>query len=359
MGCRHPIGRFKVSGDGGCCRQCEYFSDDFGRSNNDNLGDDWSEVAGAWSILSNQLVTSSSNALCVCQQPEPDGDVALVVEVSVTLKTNNDQTRVIVGYQDTTNYYYVQLQSGVTNGVKIFRRVAGIDTQISTNRIRGINNNTPYLVRVCATTSAVAAYVDSYPYAGYSESVPVGLAGIGTGSIGAPGVVFDDFTLSRHRSIMDGCPWCPSTCVFCSDDVPGSLLVHIEGFSNSDCNHCVDMNGNFVLIPTTTNCEYRYLFDWECQKDCGGGMSVTINSITATIYAGIDGTRGARVTIGGYGSPAERVVLYDWESLIANPLDCMTITDEVLQLSAVLNGQVCGPPYQCGPPQTILVTALP
>jgi len=45
-----------------CCCGCVIASDDFNRANSTNLGSNWTELAGDWSIASNQLTVATSDA---------------------------------------------------------------------------------------------------------------------------------------------------------------------------------------------------------------------------------------------------------------------------------------------------------
>ncbi len=54
-------GHFRLDVCSSCCAPagCDYFTDEFTRADSTDLGDDWTEDTGDWSIASNMLTVSS------------------------------------------------------------------------------------------------------------------------------------------------------------------------------------------------------------------------------------------------------------------------------------------------------------
>lgn len=81
----------------------ELFADDFDRSDSTNLGSDWTEVAGDWSIASNKLTVSDDDALAVHSAAlgADDYQVSLVIRSD----TQGDQLGAVFCYAGANNYY--------------------------------------------------------------------------------------------------------------------------------------------------------------------------------------------------------------------------------------------------------------
>ena len=46
-----------------CCEDCILFEDDFNRANSTTVGNGWTEVAGDWEIVSNELQIDEADAI--------------------------------------------------------------------------------------------------------------------------------------------------------------------------------------------------------------------------------------------------------------------------------------------------------
>lgn len=223
----------------GCCAGCEYFSDDFDRSDDTDLGANWTEVAGAWEIASNVLSTSSNDAICICNT---DGIVPYVVR-AVIGGGSSKEFRVIFNYVDSSNYFYASATVG--SNVKIFTVIGGTHTRV----FNGPSLGSDTCIQVCVHATFVTVMTGDgscstlTPKAAVGISSTSGTCGVGTGSNSG---TFDDFSIQKHHFTLAGCPECVGTCTLCVDDlVSEHYQVVITGVVGPE--DCSSANGTWIL----------------------------------------------------------------------------------------------------------------
>lgn len=297
----------------GCCESCSIFSDDFNRADDTDLGADWSEVSGSWSISSNRLVTSSTSAVAISTTESSEA----VVHVSAIVRgASSDELRLIFAYEDTNNYWYAQATIG-SSFLRIYSRVSGTDTlqgfQSST-----LSASTDYRLQVCVgedgiavatiyagTSSTVVAHVFSD---GSPSATGLGGFGVGTGA-SASSVQFDSVTALR---VSDDCEPCLRIAQ-CNACIGGFLsqyyMIEVSGVvaGEFDClegRSCDDLNGVFFMSPVNTNAPKTQCFQtvtptpYHCRAGTrtlqivsdSGGNKVTISFAYSGGGGGFDGS---------------------------------------------------------------------
>ncbi len=263
----------------GCCFTCVYFSERFARADSSDLGSDWTEVSGAWSISSQELVVSSQNAICKCNEANPQNTPEVVVDIDVTHGTaEGDWVRVIVDYQDSDNYYFAD--SGLFSANKSLRlgkRVAGVETILKES---GITARSPEKIRVmfgqvfCITTWDEDGLnpwmiITDEPVAPTTDRVA-----LGAGEINEE-VAFDNLVLRLHNETNSACPGCQYPCTRCVGGfTPPGYDVTLGGVQNTgSCAQCAaKLNGLFVVINRNpgalpNECGFTYEDDHPCDGD--------------------------------------------------------------------------------------------
>jgi len=258
-----------------CCMGCVYFRDYFDRADSTDLGSDWSEDAGSWSISSQELLGSSANGVCACQESHPDGDDEFVVSAKVTLQASSSVARIIVDYTDTSNYTFAEYSvSGGTATLALYVRSGGSNSlQDSTTFTWAWSTSIWLMLCVRGDVVKVSTSATGSSWAGrIAEFITTtgSSAGCGTGSTG--NVKFDSFQLSQHGDVVEDCEACAGECShFVDDAAPGDIQAVIAGVVQGpgDDADCPSVNGTWQTTQTSDGCYYRSAEQaWSTQPTC-------------------------------------------------------------------------------------------
>jgi len=206
-----------------CCCDCLIASDDFNRA---SIGSNWTAVSGSWSINSNRLSVSSSNAQIEFASTSPL-PYSLYVSVRIYLEDEGDQA--YVGIDDT---YFVCVDRGPANGewrLRIYSDDGGDappDGDIRVTRPFFYNGeDTSYIdLHVTMSSTRLSACVEpptpcldlaSIPID--SDDIPEGKITLGTGTVGTGNTIeFDDFRLEKGYEVLAKCYAPTERCLFVS-----------------------------------------------------------------------------------------------------------------------------------------------
>jgi len=263
-----------------CCERfsgCQYFWDTFSRDAKTDVGDDWDEVAGDWEISAAKeaLLTDDSNAICKCEEDNPLSETAVVAYAWLATSDTGNQIRLIVNYEDSDNYWFVQWEREATTGsLKLYERSGGVETQRGlTVSSSGLDVNSVQL-HVCMFATGIES---TYRFPGSAtiyrgpsymiEDSTSAICAIGTGTVSSDIWVYS-FSLTRHRTEDDSCAECGGICSYCSNypniydpnpPTPNSLLARFEGFTNDeDCDQCESYYNDTFALVQTDRCYFDY-----------------------------------------------------------------------------------------------------
>lgn len=271
-----------------CCgASCTFFSDDFSV---DDLATNYTSVSGSWSIGSGVLSTSSSTAILTGSTANPNGDSNTNVTVTVNIATSGDTARIILDYQNSSNYWYAEFKSGTGAYLKIFQRSGGADYEMV--NCTGITGHGTGTYRFCASiyNGTFRAEIDGSPRYSidFSSTFSQTGWGLGTGTLTGT-VTFDNLVAAITSADCSPCanPGCPSVsigpdCTNCSGTgtTPLNITCHIPAgtFSNSGCSFCTDVNNTDVACSEFGHgCEWAYPIVGTDDIGCGSlGFSVDI-----------------------------------------------------------------------------------
>jgi hypothetical protein len=130
-------------------------SDDFTRADSTSMGGTWSEVAQNWSIESNAAVCAAANGLLASTSTSLGDADQVQMHVALNFDTVGDIARGIIGYVDTSNYYFAEVR--VTEDLVFLRlgqRVSGTTTYL-TNEAAQIEDagvwgkGEDFILRIC------------------------------------------------------------------------------------------------------------------------------------------------------------------------------------------------------------------
>lgn len=272
-------GERQKCGSGPCCGgSCSIFADTFDRADADSLGANWTEAAGDFDIVSNQLKTTTANSRAMCNTAHPDSLTTAYVAVTMVSCGNVSFPKIIVNYVDASNYHAVVVGCTTTGAVLTFiKRTAGTDATLKSVIIGSGNWTSNVAIKVCMTPGSLICEVSgpsseiggvaTIPHAGGYQ---VGLAVEGV----VTSVIFDDFSFQRRRDDdHTNCPDCQSIevcpeCPGCSDIPPEVLKVVISRTADDHCDDCSDLNGTYLLT-----CGGEAIEDSQCSQSIDEGCS--------------------------------------------------------------------------------------
>ena len=238
-----------------CCCGCTIFSDSF---ITDNLATNYTTISGTWVVGSGRLSATSTGGLLVVNAESASNHH--IHTVTPTLGAVGDVARVVAGYDDSDNYLFVELTRGAsTTTAQFFQRVAGVDTQIGSDRTFSIS--APTVTFCCGPTKTliVFSWACGFGTCTCRISSTVALSagnqvGVGTGGT-AVSVSFDNLTLAKHYSDDNTCAECAANCSTCGDDADydnARWKITITGWAKGTCpdTSCEDFhNGQWYSDP--------------------------------------------------------------------------------------------------------------
>lgn len=204
-----------MHGMGFCCcppAGCDYFSDDFNRADSSDLGSDWTETAGDWSIASNLLAVSTASAVVTCNTTHPTSGTAYRVSVAMCGGQEGDALRAWINNDPTTFGEVTFHTDGATGRARLRLFVAG--TLVGETDIWAPPGEWCY-VYLCTDGDHVALGVGGTLYLSAPMTITSSVCGLGTGALnGAMPAKFDNFRLTKHYSDDATCPACGESCTF-------------------------------------------------------------------------------------------------------------------------------------------------
>lgn len=222
-----------VPGWCGCCT-CTYFLDRYTRDDSGDLGDDWDEQLGSWSIENYRAKTTSSNARLICNAVDTPNNDPHVVSAALRGMGLGDQPRLIsskVSGADT--YWFFQMTYGATTvDLDLYQRTAGSDVQRgSTTTLYNMAPGIPLALRIAfdeteicgqyrRITDTIWTTATSYATTDITDSI----CGVGTGTVNNE-VRVDDFRLEKHGTLYPQCPTCAAECWACIGPMPAEFLI--------------------------------------------------------------------------------------------------------------------------------------
>ena len=320
--------------DLGCCcgeetpNPCILLTDNWSAEpDSDSLGAEWDERAGDWDIVSGVAkYNSGGGADAFVISTVTHTDAQMHVQATMSSSTSGTTFRLILGYIDDNNYYYAAWRNHATTGtLKLFSRIAGVETELDTVDA-DIPTNTNCLVTVCCDGLFLSATVSGgglgpfgVDYVG--ETLTGG--GFGFGIEGTPGGTVR-VTNFQAEKVESGCAACdPATeeCEHCADgDSPTYILAELTGFTDDACTDCEVINGGFIASGggevggTPVLCKWFYNI---IPGSCGGDrVQIEIAIGTATIVV----TISSITIIGGFITDIATFTLS-----ISTPYDCLGI----------------------------------
>jgi hypothetical protein len=301
---------------GGVCCCCRVLNDDFDRDNSTDLGNNWTEASGDWSILSNGLKNAaSSGGIALCDSPHPMGECEVVARVTWTGGSLAAEGGLVTNYVDANNYSYAVITRkapGVGDTLEIYNVVGGAAATLEAGPLDIDDPATPTLT-VCHANNILTAEVNGYRLSAQVDGTG-DQVGVWSEPAGAQSNTFDNFTFWRHQNEhLKRCPECKHvTEDACCTESEDFYVVDLGAGGLTDtiytaCSFCDDIAGEFLVerAPSGGNdCIWEYsgnLTQCDCDnsdEDCDEpGYPGTVDiDIEVTRYVSGDGCKW-RVTV--------------------------------------------------------------
>lgn len=300
---------------------CLIFTDDF---STDRTGTDYTIVSGTPTVSGGVLTTTSAGFLIVEDAAGSTGHGR--AEVYGKVDTYGGSFEVLGSYVDSSNFLFVRvtINSGANASVlQLFKKVAGVDTQLGIDDNFSAFTNTDYLTVICWDGSY--AHCQAIPGAAlgpFASGVFTGSgnqAGLGANPNGGT-VTFEDFTFTHHQDDNPACSQCLVGC--------GCVILF---FGDMD----VEISGNSTGLDGVYSCAWNSLLSGPtCRWEYTSGG--TPDRIRVNIFE-LSNDYILQVTIrpsGDSDSTFEKV-------MGQAPFDCAALVDEVVSLvSGSIDGTV-------------------
>lgn len=270
----------------GCtCCDCEYFADTFDRSNSTDIGSDWTETAGDWSIDANTLSVTTANAIATCNVAAPTNSMKVKLTMDAGVGINN-AVRCMVSYQDSDNYLCVEFErnAAAPHDLRLIRRASGSETTLASTTT-SYSTFSANVNEVCWDDDRGILSCQLGQPGGPAEYdiLSAVTTGFGTSTIavgtGATMVGTARFNTLRALKIDSPCEPCYVTCSHCTDgQEPRQFQIVFAGITDPNPADALDCNcRNLTAIVDVTpgnDCLYQLL-----APGCGlTGITLTIKA---------------------------------------------------------------------------------
>lgn len=295
---------------------------------------DFTEVAGDWTINGSGVVQqTAADAILIADTAADTGQGMYVALACTDPGSNGSQVRAIVGYLDSSNYLYAQIERNATSTLKLYQVVAGVHTQLgSTRNLTGMTSI--IALYACFSNGTLTGSVEydggaSDVQAERAAATAPGLkAGFATGAVPSGTASLTTFEFERHHSDAEpNCPACFNLCTSCIDSRgPSNWKVVISGVAQpgtgagwgtgvppAECSGANGPNGTYIVPTSYTGCGS---FVSSIFTDCA-----TPNSLQVTLASGDE---EIWINIGVFGNSGL------FKVPLSFPFDCMNLEDVVV-----------------------------
>jgi hypothetical protein len=263
----------------GCCEEvedpCILVNDPFDRDDADALGGTWTEH-GDIDIVSNEARVQASVTAYAISSVTHAGNIRITMDVRSQIA--GGEFWIIIAWVDDDNYLYAQLKIGTSQTIKLFKRVAGSDTELE-SATQTTAAATIYEFWACYRNGLFSAGVTggTSTYAVlWSPSVTLGSFGFGADAVGGNAFI-NDFIAEK---VQDGCAVCElGEEVTCENCIGGSAarwyLIELNNFVSDWCPECELWNDGWIL--GTIGCS-SLLTTGANQPPCGNDVGLLANT---------------------------------------------------------------------------------
>ena len=227
-----------------CCCQaaCPIFQDDFNRADSTSLGANWTETAGSWEIVSNELTTASANAELTTASAVPVTFTAYG-RITMRIKATASGDIICIGDKSGGEFFLYTFKFGT--GSYVGTSYIGND---EARHSYTLNTNTWYEVEIGDFVKVDGNIIRVC----YSQKGLIGLAKFNNFSIGTTTLTgsayFDDIVIYDYTGASNECPAFVGSCGWFNEDpIPASLTLDIVGATAAGLYDYTNLNGTYAL----------------------------------------------------------------------------------------------------------------
>lgn len=252
-----------------CCHQfpgCTIAEDDFDRADSTDLGSDWEEVAGDWSISGNQATAAATDGLLMATAARDAHFAHYVVQGSLS-----DSGRLVFDYQDANNWHALEYLKSIGR-VYLYKCEAG---SVTYQQSIMLVNSPPTSITIRACVKGSSLIVNYGSSAAIATFTPFGGSRAGLGCASGS-VTVDDFLFSYDRIDDPACPFCNANCTECANNSQ-TLTEYVVDLANftftsdngpTDCARCEEISGEYTAQAVSTACVWQYVEASYCGSGC-------------------------------------------------------------------------------------------
>lgn len=257
---------------------CTIFSDDFAT---DRTGSEYTTVSGSFTVGSGVITTTSAGALIVENTAGTHGHGRATIATKQT--TAGGTSRLVGSYVDSSNYLFCELTiNGASSNFKLWKKVAGADTQIGSTVTFTGSTGTFYTLGLCWNGATASASIDTKVHGVFGNFTGAGnTAGFGASPNGGT-ATFDDFVFDNHKTDDATCTKC-GDCDFCnSGTIHQQMQAVVTSQNNGTCANCTNVNGTYIcdFVGSSTEVTGAVGCTWTCPVSaitCTGAGNSTIS----------------------------------------------------------------------------------
>lgn len=174
------------------------FSDDFNRADSTDLGANWVEVSGEWSIVSNQLSPGSAGGTIILRAATAMATSDNFAQITIAATAAASQGVWCRGNSNITNGY---LWRNSGSSWDLFAVVGGSFSMIATYAVAAAPGD---VARVQAVGSAIKAYVNGVERASVTDTQVTTGTSVGVRSESTGALRYDDFSAGDVTNTISG-----------------------------------------------------------------------------------------------------------------------------------------------------------
>lgn len=258
----------------GCCQSaCLFVEDSFDRADNDDPGPNWEEIVTDSDIDGNML-KQTAGALALHTFRPKNGYVWVEIEMT-DMAVDGKIFRVIVGYEDSSNYYWAECEIAAGSNWDLTLRLgqtqSGVESTLKESAYLGQTSvGSTWPLRVCFSSGEFMAWIRDQQYYVWQDGPLVSASGLNpiagpwrTGLASAGGTIkWDRFTAWEHWDAKRICPKCGCRCgtsLLPNGPLDVEIISEDSGASSSGgvgAGNCSCLNGQYAMaIETVGACD--------------------------------------------------------------------------------------------------------
>lgn len=250
----------------------------------------WTTDSGTWDTSMSTAPVCTAAGNIHCNEAQPDGDITMRVTGTFQIGTGSTTADIIVGWVDSTHYFYVRYTRAASGNIDIRRNNGGSHTSLATSPTININAST-HTFEVCVNSSG--DIVAMFNGEGKVVALAAAISGtqMGLGHSGSGTVTFGTiaFFKAYYGGVEETCEHCVEQCTgngdvtddaCCRDTPPTDMDVTFpsDWTGIGDCALCDAISGGTYTLAYGTASVNCFLLGERCKPQWG--LSIDLGSVS-------------------------------------------------------------------------------